>query len=76
MTPEIKRVPLNSEDIRVAIPREILEIFEKEQAVLIKRPIGAPGFWPIDPGLLTRLQQKFMANKELAAKFEVVLMPK
>lgn len=66
-----------SEEVRIKMPRELLDIFDREPTVLIKKfPIGAPGFWPVDVMALGKLEQLLKGNKELQARFDVVLMPK
>jgi hypothetical protein len=56
------------------IPKVFLDAFVKEPRFVLK---PYPGFWPVDINLLkSGLMDKLLADKEFAANFEVVIMPR
>lgn len=65
------------EEMRIQIPRELLEIFDKEQTLVIKKfLVGPAGYWPVDPMALGKLQQLWKNNKVLQEKFDIMIMPR
>ena len=57
------------------IPRGVLELLEEQPRFVIE---PAPGFWPIDIGILrkTNILDKLAADKAFNEHFEIVIMPK
>ena len=59
---------------RVVIPKRFLKIFLEEPRFVLD---PAPGLWPVDIKILKEgLLEKLMTDKEFAAKFEVMVVPK
>jgi len=57
------------------IPRGIVEVFDQQPRFVIE---PAPGFWPIDIGILkkTDLLDKLAADKDFNNKFQIMIVPK
>ena len=62
-------------EARITIPEGLLQVFAQQPRIVIKwRP---DGLWPVDPGLLVKVDwKKLAADREFIQNFEVVIMPK
>ncbi len=64
-----------SNEVRVTLPRQLLEAFAKHPRVVIKhRP---DGIWPVNPEMMQKIDwNKLAVDKQFTSKFEVIIMPK
>jgi len=71
---EVFNMPPIGGSSRVVIPKRFLEMFLKEPRFVLD---PAPGLWPVDIRILREgMLEKLMADKQFAANFDVMVVPK
>ncbi len=66
----------SSHELHFTIPKELRETFMDNGRIYIDW--GAPGYWPVDPGVLLKagLLEKLATNAEFGKQFQIVIIPK